>query len=209
MKKLILLTLVLVFILSLAGCGKKAPKAMTFEEFDTKWKRADYAAFLADPAEFIDDLMAVSRMVYSADDMPTNNGWEPVAPDDTISFQKECVLFNQPFSYSASAWVSKKTSSGSVWLTVRLDSGDARKDLEFANAVYSTFVEKCGSPDEIIIDGENAKEPELLRILDGSSNPASFTAAFGYSTVSVYAFQHSDGRWSTSASVVALPDDLE
>lgn len=209
MKKLILLTLVLVFILSIAGCGEKAQKAMTFDEFDTKWKRADYAAFLADPAEFIDDLMAVSRTVYSADDMPTNNGWEPVVPDDTISFQKECVLFNKPFSYYASAWVSKKTSSGSIWLTVRLDSGDFQKDLEFANAVYSTFVKKYGDPDEITIDGENATEPELLRILDGSSNPASFTAAFGYSTISVYAFQHSDGRWSTSASVLALPDDLE
>jgi len=209
MKKLILLTLVLVFVLALAGCGEKTPDSMTFEEFDTKWRRADYAAFLTDPSEFIDDLMAVSRTVYSADDMPTNNGWDPVTPEDTISFQKECVLFNKPFSYYASAWVSKKTSRGSIWLTVRLDSGDARKDLEFANAIYSTFVKKCGDPDEITIDGENATEPELLRILDGSSNPASFTASFGYSNVSVYAFQLSDGRWSTSASVLALPDDLE
>ena len=204
MKKLILLTLVLVFILSLAGCGEKAPKAMTFDDFDQKYRRADYEAFLADPSVFIDDLIAVNSYKYTSEDLPTNNGWEALE-DINYLFKKDCVLFNKPFRYSATAMVGSKASV--FMLTVEMESGDIQKDLDLAKALYFSLVKKYGDPDETKIDDETATEAELLKILDGTSEPVSFNADFHNCSVRFYAYKfRSDGHWASHVWFYAYPE---
>lgn len=218
MKKLILLTLVLVFILSLAGCGEKAPEIMTFDEFDQKWRRADYDAFLADPSAFINDLMAVNRQAKCApDDLPMNDGWESIYDGSNeekgyISsiMETDCVLFNKPCEYNADVIIYEKENTASYSLSVQIETGDTQKDLDLAKALYFCCLDKIGEPTDVTIEYEDAKEADVLRILDGKSSPKDFFVSFGYTTyLSFYAFENKygadKGTFDTHVTIYAAP----
>lgn len=205
MKRLLsIIVLVAMLAAILAGCGEKAPETMTFDEFDQKYRRADYDAFLADPSEFIADLIAVNSYKYTSENLPTNNGWE-ASKDMDYYFTKDCVLFNKPFGYSATAMSGSKATV--FMLTVEMESGDIQKDLDLAKALYFSLVKKYGDPDETKIDDETATEAELLKILDGLSEPLSFMADFHNCSVMFSAYKFSyDGHWASHVWLYAYPE---
>lgn len=215
MKKLTALVLLLALAVSLlSGCGEKAPKSMTFKEFDEKWRRADFDKFLADPSEFIDDLKAVnSQSGLSEDQLAEFNGWDVVheytsetgASTERI-LKKDCVLFNKPLEYGATLYISGKTSKMSLFLSVEYESGDVQADLKFANALYSCLVTKYGDPSKIEIDDRAIDEPKLLRILNGSDRLEGVSVSFESAYLSLFAFKHTDGHYSSSVTIHAYPD---
>ena len=194
MKKLfIFLTLSALFSLFFIGCSKVDPTPSevktvnTFSEFDEKYRRADYEAFLRDPSAFVKDLMAVSyNPSCPPEDVPVGDGWILDADNSEKSedvsvqwYDKECVLFNKVFSYSADVFTYHKKNTCKYFIDLSFDSGDVQTNLALAKSLYFCYVDLFGDPTEITIDEENASEPALLRILDGTTEPQDFSVYFG------------------------------
>lgn len=225
MKKTVVI--LLAFALLLAACSKTEKKTsgrssekasarpMTFAEFDEKYRRADFDAFLKDPSEFLRDLASVNN--YREQDQanfPSMDGWT-VRHDSGLKegetfrladYQKECVLFNKPFSYSATAETDDKESTVLFILTVEFETGDVQKDLEIARALYFSAVSEYGDPEDLTVDIKDADEPAVLRILEGKDDPTIFSAYFkGGTSVSLFAIKHYDGTYTSNVDVCALP----
>lgn len=220
MKKVI--AYLMTVLLFLSGCSRgetgsrkdKEPdekKVATLEEFDVKYRRADFDAFLEDPTEFLRDLKNISKSnICSQDELPFD-GWEVTEESDPSdgesrthwsSVQKECVLFNKALLYSAYIYFDDEDKTAIYYLYVEFDSDDVQKDLAIARALYFGLVSEEGDPTELSIGLDDVEEPAVIRILDGTDEPNWFTAQFADgSTVSLIAFKHYDGTWSSHVSI--------
>ena len=219
MKKFIIFGILVAMLAAiLAGCGEKAPETMTFQEFDEKWRRADYEAFLADPSAFINDLMAVNRQAKcTPDDLPMKDGWESIYENNNeekgfISsiVETDCVLFNKPCEYHADVIIYVKENTAVYMLSVQIENGDTQKDLDLAKALYFCCLDKIGEPTDVTIEYEDAKEADVLRILNGATKPNSFYMSFGDTTsLSFYAFENKygadKGTFDTHVTIYATP----
>lgn len=164
-------------IVMLSGCSAsltRTSRQMSFDEFESKYRTANFEAFLENPEEFCQDFLSVNEFVKNATENPFED-WETEEielPDDRGSYkqyERDIRLFNRNFRFDGGEFNDKDASgraySGRV-LGLMMESGSADDNYAFTESIttYMFGFFKDNYELEITIDGEESTETELKKL---------------------------------------------
>ena len=152
MKRVFVLILALCMVLT--GCGSSA-KPISFEQFEEKYKRADWEILTNKPMEFIDDLNLMSGQPLD-DWCKDLDSFEIESNGPTRSLKKEMILFNRPVKFSGTAFVypeEKKFFSGSIHI-----DGTAEECYGVFLAMFEAAIKSKGDASELKIRYDEVDE---------------------------------------------------
>lgn len=188
MKKAVAVLVAVLFLVSLAACGT-ASRALSFDEFIEKYKRADFDAFLDDPRDFMEDYLRVPGVrdyAYGDDASSISlDGWTEVRTitgDDasSTSYTLDGVLFNRPVVFSCTYMqVFIDSEPDRMFWSFAFDGSDASELFSAAQSLFYRFSDMYGDPVEItgIYPADPISEHDLLECF-ASGTVLSFRASF-------------------------------
>lgn len=203
MKKIISLLIAILIIFSLAACNKD----ISFEEFETKYKRADYNSFIDDPTEFLTDFEKLSKQYdeYPKTAFDFLKEWSEDEAEERETelsrvtdknYRKKGILFNKSVEFKASlisfeyldeiSHVTKKITY-SLNVYIKFETGNDDTDFEIAKSLTNVAFNMYGEPKEIELSLTDCSEMELRKMLE-SGEKETFSLYFDGLIISYYYF---------------------
>lgn len=186
MKKIIFLLIALFIIIPLVSCTENETVTLTFEAFESKYKRADFDALLADPSEFMTDFSKISyTRAESLSPFSFLLNWEKEKTETELSctnttYSKKGILFNQSVIFAAS--ILEYTDKTICLIYIDFEIGDLDKTYALTKSVVEKAFELHGDAKNITIGGEESDEFELRRRLS-SKDIGAFEVEFTNLTI--------------------------
>lgn len=201
MKRVLLFFLTLCFFFAACACEETSKVGKPIEEkiveFEEKYKRADFDAFIADPSEFINDYIQTNAEHRDPGEAYSiSSDWEQESEDTSYSsnssreYRKNGLLFNKSvrFSFSANCYSSYLSLSYSpIFMT-----GSAETDFLIARALTEKAFELFGEATSVEINDEDYTEYDLRRMFE-SESLESFKVRFSRFTVYFFYFENQAG----------------
>ena len=160
----------LMLCLLLAGCSGAAPtettteeapaEPMTFEQFQEKYKRAEWANMLAHPVDFLDafHLSFTLGLDKWTSDLESFDKTEEEGLGTV--YRKEVILFNDVFEVTVFG-----DDPDRIYGTLAYHGEDIKCYQSFT-VMARIMLEELGDSDEILINDELAAEPALQKLMN-------------------------------------------
>lgn len=170
MKKLIVLMLAAALVLT--ACGSES-KALTFDEFQEKYKRSDWGVFLSDPVTLYRDFergIALPKDEWAKDQSVFKDA--EYADDARYA---DVVLFNRPFEVHI--WDRDDVTYGGM---ICYDSDDRAECFAAYKAMFESCIKKLGDPESIRANFEDVNEAEFRKAIETLENYDYFEVKWKY-----------------------------
>lgn len=152
MKKVLVLMLALCMVLT--ACGSSSDR-LSLEQFEAKYKRADWKILNSSPMEFLDDLNRMSGQPLD-DWCPSLDSFTVESNGPTTNLEKEMILFNRPARFRGLAFIypeEKKFFSGNISM-----DGTAAECYETFLTMFETGLKSKGDAYQLKIGTEEVDE---------------------------------------------------
>ena len=206
MKKAVSVLVAVFLLISLAACGQSS-RAMSFNDFLEKYKRADYSAFVADPEPFLLDFFASSSSVTVDADAKraelVATGWtldetNQYTGSVTYVYRLEGILFNQPADYTGFLSVPEDHPENAHfdWYLQFL-SDDVSMLFALSETLFNAYVNLCGDPTRVTLRFDDSTEHDLREAFR-SGTPVFYDVSFDHASGPHAIFFSRYGRLSIS-----------
>jgi len=173
MKKILVVLLIACFMLS--GCGSSEPSHMTFDQFEEKYKRADWDKMLESPMEFIRDQGSIYSRAFS-EAVPDPSSFTKTEESYGDVYKKDVVLFNRPFTATV-------TDYGNDFCMGSLKyKGDPDECYEIFTTLFEKIIAAEGDPSKISINNEEVDEAALRNAIKAGLTDESVSVQWGEKT---------------------------
>lgn len=167
---LVLLSLVF-FLFSLSSCNKI--KTMSIEEFEDKYKRAEFDEFLNNPKEFIQDFNRTdSSLYYYECDSTFFDDWEKEKNAEEYywnEYEKGVVLFNKSASFHVSLFPNNNDQKERISsFHVEFHTGNEQDNINIGKALANELFNLYGNAQKIEIESTQTTESEFLKMMNSN-----------------------------------------
>lgn len=159
----------------LSGCsqaGAKNNQPLTFDEFEEKYKTADFEEFLQNPKDFCSDVSDINHYLRNCKENPFDSWKRGNVPNEELlaQYKKEVRFFNRSFILEGIETKDGKGNTLYFMLAVRMDSGSRDDNYAFAKAIASFILSDHPNNCEIrvSIDESDTTETEIRKIIDNN-----------------------------------------
>lgn len=158
MKKVLVLLLAIVLVLSACGTASAPAEPLTLAQFEEKYKRADWDEMLSSPASFFEDLHGISNLPFDQA-IPDAASLESTEEIYGTVYEKELILFNRAFTATINNY--DKFFSCSLFY-----EGDPEECYSAFKTLFESLIKAYGDPATMSVDRDDVDEVAIRKALD-------------------------------------------